>query len=188
MMNSKKRLLPWKTLTEREVFSAQPWFSISVQKIELPDGRVVDDFYRIHLPETAAVFALTDNNKVILLRNYKHGFGRVCYSFPGGIMHRDENALEAARRELLEETGYEAPDWLHLGSFVPHSNYGCGKFNFYLAHHARQVRPPDSGDLEEMDLSLLDMDEVVTALKTGEIVSMSGAALVGLASLHFRSI
>ncbi len=102
-------------------------------------------------------------------------------------MHKNEDPLKAAQRELLEETGYDAPDWQSLGSFIPHSNYGCGKFYFYLAQNARPVRTPDSGDLEEMELSLLDMDEVLAALKKGDIVSMSGAALIGLVSLHLHS-
>src|SRR5947207_11562367 len=96
------------------------------EAVQLPDGRVVEEFSTIELPDYVVVVALTPDGRVVVERNYKHGPRRVCLNLPAGYLERGEEPLAAARRELLEETGYAAEEWVSLGGFAKDGNRGCG--------------------------------------------------------------
>lgn len=176
------RLEPWKILKNQELLVAEPWIKLSAQQVLLPDGRVVDNYYQIRLPEFAMIFARTLDGRVIMERQYKHGVGRVSLMLPAGILNEGEDPLSAAKRELLEETGYVSNDWQRLGCFVPNLNYGCGKAHLFMVRNAEPVATPDSGDLEEMEILLMTPEDVVDAVLSGEVVSLSTAATIALAT------
>jgi len=126
----------WKLLQTKQVFSAAPWLTVHCDTAELPGGRVVDDFYRVVLPDFAVVVPLTDANEMVMVRGYKHGLGRVSISAPAGYVDPGESSLEAAKRELLEETGYAASEWHELECFIVDGNRHCGVAHLYVARHA----------------------------------------------------
>jgi ADP-ribose pyrophosphatase len=175
------RLKPWQVLTSELVFQSPPWIQVLRQTVRLPDGRTVDDYHRIALADYVMIVAQTADNRVILERMYKHGIGRVGLTLPAGAIDRGEDPSDAAKRELLEETGYSAEDWHLLGRFACHANYGCGTAHIFLARNARHVAEPDSGDLEEMEILLLNPPELVTAIRNGELLSLGVVAAAMLA-------
>ena len=178
---------PWKTLARRILLRRPPWLEIGEEDVELPDGRVIENFNWIATRDFAIVVPLTDDGHTILVRSYKHGVRAVALSFPAGYLEPGEDPLAAARRELREETGYEAPEWIPLGSFVVDGNYGSGAMHAFLATGARKVTEPDSGDLEEMALERVTWDEAVAALRQGEVKQLASAAALGLACLARQS-
>jgi ADP-ribose pyrophosphatase len=171
----------WQTLERREVIDRWPWLRLWSEDLRLPDGRVVRDFSTLEMPDFAVVVALTPDDRVVVERNYKHGAGRVCLNLPAGYLQPGEEPLAAAQRELLEETGYAAHDWQSLGSFVNDGNRGAGSGHYFLAHNARLVAAPASGDLESMAIELLSLAELVRATRHGEVAVLSIAAAIGLA-------
>jgi ADP-ribose pyrophosphatase len=102
------------------------------------------------------------------------------------MLEKGEAPLRAARRELLEETGYRARRWRRLGTFVPNSNYGCGRAHVFLAQEARRVAAPDSGDLEEVETVLLRPAEARRRLRRGGVASLGTAAALAIALDHIR--
>lgn len=174
--------LPWETLARREVLDRRPWLRVWSEDVLLPDGRVIEDFSTIEMPDYAMVVALTDDGLVVAERNYKHGPRRVGLHLPAGYLEPGEDPLAAARRELLEETGYAAERWATLGSFAIDGNRGGGTGHFFLAHGARLVAPPDAGDPEEIAVELLPLDALLAATRNGEINVLSVAAAIGLAA------
>ncbi len=184
---SARPLLPWKTRARTPIIDRSPWLRLWSEDVELPDGRVVTGFNTIEMPDVAVVVALTPDGDVIVERNYKHGAGRVCLNLPAGYVESGEEPLTAARRELLEETGYAATGWVPLGAFAGDGNRGCGTNHLFLARGARQTGQPDTaGDLEETQVILMPLDSLVQAMRKGEIGVLSIAAATSLAMLAER--
>jgi ADP-ribose diphosphatase len=174
---------PWRTLARRILLRRPPWFEVGEETVGLPDGRTVEDFAFIDMLSFAVIVAVTPDDRVVLVRSYKHGIREVALSLPAGGFTAAEPAEAAARRELLEETGYAADRWTALGRFVVDANYGCGSMHPFLAVGARKTAEPDGNDLEEMEVVVLPFDEVARELRTGGIKQMSSAAAFGLAVL-----
>lgn len=174
-------LKPWQTLSREDVYVSDPWLKLSVEQIQLPDGRIVDGYHHVQMQDYATIFAQVPDGRVIVLRQYKHGVGRVSLMLPGGGIHGSEDPLETAKRELLEETGYTAENWQHLTSFVSSANYRCSHGHIFMASNAQPITAPNSGDLEEMETVLLTPAELITALQQGEIVVLGAIAAIALA-------
>jgi ADP-ribose pyrophosphatase len=175
-------LQPWETLKTCDLFVAAPWIKVSVQQVRLPDGKLVDDYYQIGLPEYAIVFAQTADARVIVERQYKHGVGKVSLMLPAGLIENGETPLAAAQRELLEETGYVSDDWQPLGSFVANGNYGCGRAHLFTARNAREIAAPHSGDLEEMEIMRMELEDLIDAVRTGDVALLAPVAAIALAT------
>ena len=105
----------------------------------------------------------------------------------GGYIEPGEDPLIAAQRELIEETGCEAEAWVFLGRYPVMANRGGGTGYLYLARGARFVTEPQSDDLEEQELLLLDLDEVETAIATGSFNVITWTTCVALALLHIKA-
>jgi ADP-ribose pyrophosphatase len=174
-------LSPWKTLGRELLLSAPPWLTVFSERVELPSGRVVNDFYNIVLPQFALIVPWTEDGKLVLVRGYKHGVGRINLSPPAGLIEPGEEPLATARRELLEETGYEADDWQSLGDYVVDGNRGCGRMHLFAASSARLVRPPRDDDGEVLRTEVLSPAEAVDALRRGKIGNLAGAGGLALA-------
>jgi len=170
----------WKVLDRQLLLSAPPWLTVYREQVELPTHRILDDFYRVVLPDFAAVVAVTPAGEIVMVRGYKHGLGRVALSVPAGLMHPGEPPLDAARRELLEETGYEAAEWKNLGTFVVDGNRQCGTMHVFLARNARPVQSPQQDETEVLQVECWKRERLAQALQAGEIGTLAGAAAVTL--------
>jgi ADP-ribose pyrophosphatase len=173
----------WKSLGRQVLLEARPWFEVIREQVELPGGRVLNDFYRIVLPDFAMIVPVTPEGQVVMVRGYKHGLGRVNLSPPAGLLEPGEEPLAAARRELLEETGYATEDWRFLGRFVVDGNRQCGTMHLFVARGVRRVRPPVIDETEVLRLELLSPERIKQALRQGEIGNLAGAGGSALALL-----
>lgn len=176
-----RAMAPWRVLDRRLLVSAPPWMQVIQERVQLPSDKIIDDFYRVVLPEFAVAVPVTDDKKFILVRGYKHGLGRVTLSPPAGLLDAREEPLHAAQRELLEETGYAAADWRCLGKFVVDGNRQCGTMHLFSARSAHLVAEPVEDESEELKIELLDRTEVLAALSRGEFGTLAGASAIALA-------
>ena len=172
----------WRVLSRRSALDARPWLRAWFESILLPDGRIVDDFVTLEQPDYAVVVPLTQAGEAIVERNYKHGPRRACLNLPAGYLGSGEDPLEAAKRELREETGYVADTWRFLGRFTHDGNRGSGVGHLYLAENSRKVTEPDAGDLEAISVETMPFDRLLLATRTGEVAVLSNAAAIGLAA------
>ena len=171
---------PWRILGRKPVYAAPPFVEVSLESVELPDGRVIDDYHHIKTGEFVSIIAETPESRVILLRQYRHGVRRIGLALPGGRVYSGEAPEAAARRELLEEVGASAESWRHLSSWATSCTYGFSTSHYFHARDARRVRAPVTDDLEEAELVELTRGEIRTAIDKGEIISLGHAAPLAL--------
>jgi ADP-ribose pyrophosphatase len=170
----------WTVLETRDVFAAPPWLKVQSQRVALPDGRVVDDYHRVTLPDYAMMFCETEDGRVLVLRQYKHGVGAVSLTFPAGTFNPGEDPFDCAKRELMEETGYEAGEWRALGRYVTHANAYGNAAHLFHATNCRKIAEANSGDLEEMELLLMTRAELFAAAAQGEFMLTSQIGMLAL--------
>lgn len=178
---------PWRTRSRRTLVDLSPWLSVEARVVELPDGRVIDDWPWVESREFANVVAVTEDGLFLVFRQTKFAVAGLTLGPVGGYLEPDEDPLEAAKRELLEETGHEAANWTSLGRYPVDGNRGCGVGYLYLAKGARKVAEPSADDLEEQELLTMTRDEVEAALLAGRFGVLSWAAVVALAFLRLRA-
>jgi ADP-ribose diphosphatase len=174
-------MTPWRTRARRTVLDLAPWLSVESRVVELPDGRVIDDWPWVESREYAIVVALTEGGLFLLFRQTKYAVEGTTLGPAGGYLDPGEDPLTAAKRELREETGHEAAAWTSLGRYVVDGNRGCGVAHLYLARSARKVALPEADDLEEQEMLTLTRDEVEEAVRAGEFKVMPWVTAVALA-------
>jgi ADP-ribose pyrophosphatase len=174
----------WTTLHRSVEFSGGPIREIAKETVLLPDGRVVPDFYTAKMGDYALVYAVTQQGTVLVLRQYKHGVGRVCLTFPGGYIAPGEDPALAAERELLEETGYRGTSVTPLGAYVANANQGCNTAHLFRVDGCRWECEPNAGDLEEMELVEFTPGELLRQPRLTEMAVLGYVTLVLLADRH----
>jgi ADP-ribose pyrophosphatase len=178
---------PWKTLTRALVLDFNRWLKIESHKIELHDGRVIEEWPWVVIPSFVDVLPVLEDGRILCMRQFKYGVGEISLSTMGGMIDEGETPEQAARREMFEEMGCEAGEMVFLGKYASDANRGCGLAHLFLALDARQVTAPDSGDLEEQELVALTPAELRAAFLAGEFRMLSWAALVGLGLMYLDS-
>jgi ADP-ribose pyrophosphatase len=175
---------PWKTLERQELLNHSKYLKVENHSIQMPDGRVMTNWPWVITREYAIVLALTTQGEYICFRQTKYGVQGDTLAPAGGFIEPGEEPLEAAKRELLEETGYVAAEWVNLGQYRVDGNIGCGVAHLFLACQAQWAREPVSDDLEEQVLLRLSRQQIEEALRNGEFKVLAWATTVALALLH----
>ncbi len=174
-------MLPWKTLARRVILQYGRFLTVENHTIELPDGRIIDDWPWLVTPDFVNIVAVTVDGQFLCFRQTKYAVEGPSLALAGGYLEPGEEPLAAARRELREETGYEAPDWIPLGQYRVDANRGAGTGYLFLAQGAVRAGAVIPDDLEEQLLLYLSRAEVEAALEAAEFKVVSWTAAVALA-------
>lgn len=171
----------WKTIERKVICQPNKFLTVELHKIQLPNGRIIEDWGWLVLPDFANVIAQTREKKFLIFRQTKYAASGITLAPPGGFLEMGEAPLEGAKRELLEETGYIAERWFCLGDYAIDANRGAGRGYFFLALNASKIQSPIQDDLEEQELLLLTRDELEQALDSNKFAIMPWTAAVALA-------
>lgn len=177
---SQKKLRPWKTLSKETILNHNKFLHVEKHTVELPDGQIIDDWAWIEIPSAAIVLARRVDGKFLVFRQIKYAVKGTTLAPVGGMIETNESPLDAAKRELREEMGYEAPTWVNLGSYILDPNRGVATMHLFLALDAEKVAEPNSDDLEDQELLILSRDELEEALKAGEFKILAWATVISL--------
>lgn len=159
----------WKVLESRYLLKRW-WMNLREDRVLLPNGTEIDEFHVIEYPDWCSVVCFTARGELVMVEQYRHGIGRMSLELPAGAMEPGEPALDAARRELLEETGYDAEQWTPLGRCAPepskHSNYAY----LFRADGAVKIDEQDLDATEHMAVRLVDPADLPRLIQEGDIV------------------
>ena len=131
-------------------------FSFEINRIELPNGHE-DEYGQIIFPNAALAVPITEENKVILLRQYRFAISRYLLEFPAGTLEIGETPINSIKREIQEESGYKAEKWDELGALVNAPGYSDEVIHLFLARNLSKLKNKAKGDLDE-DIEVLIMD------------------------------
>jgi len=161
-------MTPWKVLASRVLLDRR-WLRVREERVLLPNGTVIDEFHLLDSPSWAAVLAITDAGEIVLVEQYRHGVARLSRELPAGVIDAGETPLQAAQRELLEETGYEATRWLPLLEVSPETSRHTHRAHFFVALGAHPVAAARPESCEVLQVCLAPAAGIVEAALRGEI-------------------
>jgi ADP-ribose pyrophosphatase len=157
--------MEWKLLRSEYLFK-EPWLTVRRDECALPDGRIVYPYYVLEYPDWANAMAVTEDNKVILIRQYRHAIGKVLLEIPGGVIDTtDTTPEEAMKRELLEETGYAFTEIYNIGAVSHNPSTSTNLTHMFLALGGKKVQEQQLDHNEEIEVLVVEMAELEQLLK-----------------------
>lgn len=166
-------------LATREIYRGRV-VTLNIETVELPNGHRTD-LEILHHPGGAAVVAIDAGRRVCLLHQFRHAAGGFLWELPAGKLEPDEPAAITARRELVEEGGVEARDWLDLGQYISSPGVFTERIHLYLARDLRET-PPRPEAAEVFEVHWVPLAEAVAQVHSGVIVDSK--TCLGLLRAH----
>ena len=158
----------WKIESSSYPFTC-PWLKVRKDVVKLPNGVVVPDFYVTEAPDWVNVIAITTDGKFIIEEQYRHGIQKVCFELCAGMVDEGEAPLEAAKRELLEETGYSGGNWTAFGMSVPDASGSTVKCYHFIATDVERKQNPKPEKTEDIKIHLLTEQQLKQIMLDGRI-------------------
>lgn len=155
-------------VTKSETLVERPWLNVRKDTVRLPDGKVCDEYYVLHYPTWVNVIAITEDGQFILERQYRHAIAEVSIEICAGCAEEGESPLEAAKRELLEETGYAGGQWTELLVTAPNASTMDNYCYSFLAEGVKKVDCQHLDETEDIQVFLASREEVLQMLRGGD--------------------
>jgi 8-oxo-dGTP pyrophosphatase MutT (NUDIX family) len=157
---------PWKTIASRYIVHDR-WMTLRADRCETGAGVVIDPYYVQEPEDWVQVVAFDSQDRVLLIRQYRHGAGLVSTELPCGVVERGETAARAAARELLEETGCTAEALQPLPVMSPNPARYSNRIHAFIATGTRRVQQQRLDETEEIEFEFLTIPEVLALIDAG---------------------
>jgi len=174
-MKDDERLRPW-TIRESVYRIDEPFLRLRSDRVELPDGAIIDGYFVRETRGFAIVAALTPERRIVLVRQYKHGIGRVTLELPAGTLDPGETPDVCAVRELAEETGYAGDPPRLLRSLYADPTSSDGSFHIFLIENATPQFEQSLDPTESIVIETATIPEFAAMVRAGDIASGSQVA------------
>ncbi len=171
---------PPKVLSSQRVYDG--FLKIRRDELEWPNGHRMP-YEVMEVPDVVIVLPILADGRVVMLKQYRHPVGEVLHELPAGLVDASERPQDAARRELMEETGYLAKSLRHLGSYAPIGGISTMWFHIFLATELEDgTAAPEPG--EDLELVLVPYPEILRGVQTGAYPTLS----VNFAVLYYEHV
>ena len=167
-MSNKK--LFWQSLNSEYALDTR-WLKVRKEVVKLPSGKILDDFYVVDSGELVAILAIDNDNNVILVKQYRHAINNVTVDLPGGGVEIGEQLIDAARRELAEETGLISGHLEKILTYYPDSGRTACIKHIFVASELTEDRDSaySQDENENISLILMPLKEVLAGMKSGKL-------------------
>eukprot|EP00823_Brevimastigomonas_motovehiculus_P006845 TRINITY_DN57_c8_g1_i1.p1 TRINITY_DN57_c8_g1~~TRINITY_DN57_c8_g1_i1.p1 ORF type:complete len:296 (-),score=77.78 TRINITY_DN57_c8_g1_i1:318-1205(-) len=187
-----KPLQIWRTVEKKTIHKSGKWLTLESHKVELTDTKktVIPEWAWINSMDFINVACVTKDHQWVVFNQTKYGVGVSLHSNTlapvGGYLNEGENPLEAAKRELKEESGYVSNNWVKLHTGIPDANRGAGIGYLFLALDAEFAGKSESDDLEEQQTMLLSTDDIEHAVMLERFKVHSWSLTMAMSLLYYR--
>lgn len=159
----------WKKISS-EYISRHPYFTARKDVCEMPDGTIIPEYFVVELPTSVCALAVTEDSKIVMIKQYRHPIGETTLEIPGGFIDKDEDPQLAVTRELLEETGYSFPVVEYVGKIAANPGVLDNYTHLFLATGGKKVTTQNLDHHEDIEVLLLPVEEVRAMLMRNEFV------------------
>lgn len=167
---------PWKVLQSENILRLGQWLSVRQECVQLPNGTQIPTWYILEFPNWVNVIAITKDGLMVMEDQYRHGLGETHYELVAGVVDEGETPLQAAQRELSEETGYEGGEWQLYMTLSPNPTNHNNLCYTFLATGVERRREQHQERTEDIQVDIMTQQEVLQLLREGEIVQALHAA------------
>ncbi len=175
--------MKWKVLSSEYLF-CDDWLKARKEVCERPDGKIIDPYYIVEYANWVCAVALTEDEQVVLIKQYRHALGEVCIEIPGGCVDKEDAGFEeAVKREVAEETGYVFSETEYLGFTSPNPAANCNLMHLFLLKGGVKRQEQDLDHNEDIEVMLVPLDELFDMVLTRKIHAAMHMTAVMLA-LH----
>lgn len=179
--------LKWEKLSSKYVVKEQ-WATLRVDTCRMPNGTLIDDYYVLEYPGWVNAIALTEENEVILIRQYRHAAEKVILELPGGCIDPGEDPEQAVIRELLEETGYQFESLEPLCTLYANPSTAGNITTSFLAKGGRKTQEQHLDGREEIEVLKVSLDEFKTLATENQFPQALHASAVFYALLKLEQL
>ncbi|HZX59444.1 MAG TPA: NUDIX hydrolase [Mucilaginibacter sp.] len=184
-MNEKD--LRWTLLSSKYIHKGK-WATLRIDTCEMPNGTIVDDYYVLEYGTWVNGLAITEDDKVLMVKQYRHAADIISLEIPGGVVDDGEDPQQALRRELLEETGYQFDDFELLCIVTPNPSTGNNQVFSYLARGGKKVQEQALDDHEEIIVEEYSVEEIKELLAENKIMQAMHCTALFYGLMKLRKI
>lgn len=166
----------WKVLQSKPLLNLGEWLNVRQEEVELPSGKTIPTWFVLDFPDWINVIAIDKEGNFVMEDQYRHALGETHFELVAGVIDAGETPLEAARRELSEETGYEGGEWSLFMTLSPNPTNHTNLSYTFLATGVEKVRDQHQEATEDIHVDILTRDEVWQILQSGGIIQALHAA------------
>ena len=159
----------WKKITSKKVFEDR-WFKARADACQFPDGRIIDPYYVVELPNWANAVVVTPNNEIVLVKQYRYPVDAVTLELPGGVINEGEDPMIAALRETQEETGYSSDQIQLICKTAPNPAINDNTAYFYLIENAVPTAQTNPDFFEDIEVVLYSKNDFIQLLQQNKIM------------------
>lgn len=162
--------MKWQTLSSEYLFNDR-WFKVRRERCLTPEGKIVDPYYVYDFSTWVGALPVTEEGKVVLVKQYRHALGETCIEIPGGCVDdTDTNLEEAIARELREETGYSFSSFDYLGKISPNPSTNSNLLHMFLARGGRKTNAQQLDENEEIEVLEVTVEELKNLLRSNQLL------------------
>jgi len=170
---------PWKRLNSSMLITDR-WMRLRADRCELPSGLILDPYYVVEEPDWVHIVATSTDDRVLTVRQFRYAAGVTCTELPGGAVDPGEDPLDAAKRELREETGFDAAVWREVGSMFANPARQTNRLHVFVATELT-AGPQALEPSEEIEFGFLTRSELKAAIRSGAFSQSLHIASLSLA-------
>jgi len=163
-----KDIQKW-SLLNTEYLIRRPWLTARRDHLKLPSGVDMPEYYVLEYPDWINIIAITREGNILMERQYRHARQLIAYELPAGVIEDGETPLQAAQRELLEETGYTGGDWSHFMTLCPNAGACNNVSHTFIVRNVERTSSPHLEQTEDIAVFELSHKEVFELLQNGEV-------------------